>query len=76
MVPVPIDHFNDMVDYAIRQNIDYVPPYGSNGSLYIRPFLFGHGAQLGLGKAPEYTFGVVVSCLFSSAGILRSNICS
>lgn len=61
MPPVPTKLFNDLVDQAIRENVDYVPPYGSNGSLYLRPFLFGHGAKLGLGKAPEYTFGVVAN---------------
>lgn len=53
------DLFNEMVDTAIRDNVEYVPPYGTNGSLYLRPFLFGHGPQLGLGKASSYIFGVV-----------------
>lgn len=61
MPQVPTELFNEMVDCVIKENIDYVPPYGSNGSLYLRPFLFGHGAKLGLGKAPEYTFGVLAN---------------
>ena len=46
---------------AVSDNLDYVPPYGAGGSLYIRPFLFGSGAKLGLGPSPEYTFGVMVN---------------
>lgn len=53
--------FDDAVDRVIKDNVDYVPPYGSGGSMYLRPFLFGHGAKLGLGPAPEYAFCVVAS---------------
>lgn len=61
MAQVPNELFQEMIDRAIKENVDYVPPYGSNGSLYLRPFLFGHGPKLGLGKAPSYTFGVIAS---------------
>lgn len=61
MPEVPTELFNKAVDQAIRENVDYVPPYGSNGSLYLRPFLFGQGPKLGLGKAPNYTFGVLAN---------------
>jgi len=61
MPAVPSALFNEMMDSAIRENIDYVPPYGTGGSLYLRPYLFGHGPKLGLGKAPSYTFGVLAN---------------
>ena len=61
MPEVPTELFNEMMDRVISENINYVPPYGSNGSLYLRPFLFGHGPKLGLGKAPTYTFGVLAN---------------
>lgn len=61
MPKLPEQVFDDALNRVIEANLDYVPPYGSGGSLYIRPFLFGHGAKLGLGKAPQYTFGVLVS---------------
>ena len=45
---------------VIEDNRDYVPPYGSGGALYIRPFLIGSGAQVGLHEADEYKFIVFV----------------
>lgn len=60
MPQVPKELFTHAVDQAIRLNAAYIPPYGQGGSLYIRPMLFGAGAQLGLGAAPEYHFCVVV----------------
>lgn len=58
---VPDELFHAALDRVIIDNVDYVPPYGSGGSMYLRPFLFGHGAKLGLGPAPEYSFCVVAS---------------
>lgn len=60
MPPVPKEMFLDAVVRAVRENCEYVPPYGSGGSLYIRPFLFGSGARVGLGPSDEYTFIVFV----------------
>jgi len=53
--------FDAALDRVIKDNLDYVPPYGTGGSMYLRPFLFGHGAKLGLGPAPEYAFCVLGS---------------
>lgn len=44
-----------------KANLDFVPPYGSGASLYLRPFMVGSGPQLGLGASSEYTFMVVVA---------------
>lgn len=60
MPEVPLAMFEDAVLRAVRENIDYVPPYGSGGSLYIRPLLFGSGARIGVQPADEYTFIVLV----------------
>ncbi|GJQ09285.1 hypothetical protein GpartN1_g1076.t1 [Galdieria partita] len=61
MMPlVPKEMFLDAVVRAVQENCEYVPPYGSGGSLYIRPFLFGSGARVGLGPSDEYTFIVFV----------------
>ena len=38
---VPVELFNEAVDRAIEANVEYIPPLGTGGSLYIRPFLFG-----------------------------------
>jgi branched-chain amino acid aminotransferase len=45
---------------VVRDNIEYVPPYGSGGALYIRPLLFGSGPRIGVQPADEYTFLILV----------------
>jgi branched-chain amino acid aminotransferase len=56
MAELPDDLFVNAVKTAIIDNLDFVPPYGSNGALYIRPILFGSGPRIGLQPADEYTF--------------------
>eukprot|EP00178_Gracilaria_changii_P016220 TRINITY_DN45_c0_g1_i2.p2 TRINITY_DN45_c0_g1~~TRINITY_DN45_c0_g1_i2.p2 ORF type:complete len:393 (+),score=64.64 TRINITY_DN45_c0_g1_i2:956-2134(+) len=58
--PVPEELFLHVVHMAIRENIEYVPPYGSGGSLYIRPLLYGSGAKIGVQSSDEFTFLVMV----------------
>jgi branched-chain amino acid aminotransferase len=60
MAPVPEAMFLEAVQRVVKANEDYVPPYGTGGSLYIRPLLIGTGAQIGVGPADEYTFIVLV----------------
>lgn len=50
--------WNEAVDTVVKQNVAYVPPYGTGGALYVRPFIFGSGPRLGLGPSSEYTFVV------------------
>jgi branched-chain amino acid aminotransferase len=52
--------FLDACARAVRANADYVPPYGTGGSLYIRPLLIGSGMQIGVAPADAYTFLVMV----------------
>ena len=56
MPELPTDKFVDAVKRVVRDNMEYVPPYGSGGALYIRPLLFGSGPRIGLQPAGEYTF--------------------
>jgi len=60
MAPLPTDKFIAACNEAVRDNIEYVPPYGSDGALYIRPLLFGSGPRIGLQPSDEYTFLVMV----------------
>eukprot|EP00929_Paragymnodinium_shiwhaense_P112425 TRINITY_DN80681_c0_g1_i1.p1 TRINITY_DN80681_c0_g1~~TRINITY_DN80681_c0_g1_i1.p1 ORF type:complete len:420 (-),score=109.08 TRINITY_DN80681_c0_g1_i1:185-1354(-) len=60
MPHIPKEMFHAAIDRAIAANLDYVPPYGSGGALYVRPFIFGSGGQLGLGPSKEFTFIAVV----------------
>mgnify|MGYP002647322897 CR=1 FL=1 len=52
----PEDRFVDAVVKTVEANIDYVPPYGSGATLYLRPFLFGSDAVIGVKPATEYQF--------------------
>eukprot|EP00929_Paragymnodinium_shiwhaense_P122049 TRINITY_DN9457_c0_g1_i1.p1 TRINITY_DN9457_c0_g1~~TRINITY_DN9457_c0_g1_i1.p1 ORF type:complete len:406 (-),score=84.03 TRINITY_DN9457_c0_g1_i1:413-1630(-) len=52
----PKDLWRNALEEVVRQNISFVPPYGSGGALYVRPFMFGSGPRLGLGPSTEYTF--------------------
>jgi branched-chain amino acid aminotransferase len=56
MPVVPKSVWEDAIDEVVRQNVAFVPPYGSGGALYVRPFMFGSGPRLGLGPSTEYTF--------------------
>ncbi len=57
----PKDLFLEGCRKVISDNIDWVPPYGSGGAMYIRPFLIGSGAQVGLHEADEYKFIIFVN---------------
>ena len=61
MAPVPVDLFKDAVFKAVTLNKKFVPPYGSGATLYIRPLLYGSGAEVGVKPATEYTFIVFVT---------------
>lgn len=54
----PEDRFVDAVVETVRANEDYVPPYGSGATLYIRPYMFGIGPVIGVAPAEEYQFRV------------------
>ena len=62
MMPVfPEERFLEAVTRTVRENADFVPPYGSGASLYIRPFMIGSGPVLGVSPAEEYLFRVLVT---------------
>ena len=56
-----IELFEEAVVKAIELNKEYVPPYESGASLYIRPLLIGVGPQMGVAPAKEYMFVVFVA---------------
>ena len=58
MPPFPKDRFTDAVDKVVRANEDYVPPFGSGATLYIRPFMFGSNPVIGVKPADEYQFRI------------------
>ena len=54
----PEDHFIRAVEQVVAANADYVPPYGSGATLYIRPYMFGTNPVIGVKPADEYQFRV------------------
>jgi len=46
---------------VVKANADFVPPYGSGATLYIRPYIYGSSAVIGVKPAQEYQFRVFVT---------------
>ena len=61
MPPLPEGMFERAVDEVVKANIDWVPPYGSGATLYIRPYMFGSNAVIGVKPADEYQFRILVT---------------
>lgn len=57
----PEDRFIQAVKDTVKANIEYVPPYGSGATLYIRPYMFGSNAVIGVKPADEYQFRILVT---------------
>jgi branched-chain amino acid aminotransferase len=58
MPDLPESVFLEGVKLCVAANLEYVPPYGKNGSggsLYIRPLYFGSGGELALAPPDEFT---------------------
>ena len=54
----PQDRFVKAIEETVKANLDYVPPYGSGATLYIRPYMFGSSSVIGVKPAEEYQFRV------------------
>lgn len=52
----PKERFLDAIDKVVAANAAYVPPYGSGAALYLRPFMFGSSAVIGVSPADEFQF--------------------
>jgi len=61
MAEVPVEMFREALFKVIQLNRKFIPPYGSGATLYIRPLLYGSGAEVGVKPALEYTFLVFVT---------------
>ena len=62
----PVDRFVKAVEEVVAANKDWVPPYGSGATLYIRPFMFGYNSVIGVKPADEY--------MYSCSAIIRSSV--
>ena len=61
MPPFPEDRFVQAIVDTVKANIDYVPPYGSGATLYIRPYIFGSNPVIGVKPADEYQFRILTT---------------
>lgn len=54
----PKERFLDAIKKTVAANREWVPPYGSGASLYLRPYMFGYDSVIGVKPANEYQFRV------------------
>lgn len=57
----PEDRFVKAVEEVVKANAAWVPPYGSGATLYIRPYIMGTNAVIGVKPADEYQFRILVT---------------
>ena len=58
MPQVPVEKFVDACKKVVRANEEYVPPYGTGATLYLRPYMFGSNPVIGVKPASEYQFRI------------------
>ncbi len=58
MPHVPTDVFIEACKQVVKANERFIPPYGSGGALYLRPFVIGVGDNIGVRTAPEFIFSI------------------
>jgi branched-chain amino acid aminotransferase len=61
MPEISTEKFLEAIKRVVKANQDFVPPYESKATLYIRPFMIGVGHNLGVKPAKEYLFGILCS---------------
>lgn len=54
--PIPDGMFIEAVEKVVAANKDYVPPFGSGATLYLRPYVYGSSPVIGVKPAEEYEF--------------------
>jgi len=76
MAPVPFELFKEALFRVINLNRRFIPPYGSGATLYIRPLLYGSGAEVGVKPGSEYTFIIFVTPVgpYFKGGIVPLNM--
>ncbi len=59
LMPAPsTEAFIEACKQVIKANEHFIPPYGTGGALYLRPFVIGVGDNIGVRTAPEFIFSV------------------
>ena len=52
----PLEKFEEAVIKCVKLNADFIPPFESGASLYLRPLIIGTGCRVGVKPADEYLF--------------------
>ncbi|WP_255377373.1 MULTISPECIES: branched-chain amino acid aminotransferase [Listeria] len=58
MPTIPTEKFIEACREVVKANEEFIPPYGTGGTLYLRPFVIGVGDNVGVHAAPEYIFSI------------------
>lgn len=58
MPQVPTELFIRACKEVVKANQEWVAPYGTGATLYLRPFVIGVGENIGVRAAPEFIFSV------------------
>lgn len=53
---------------CVKENIEFLPPYGYGASMYLRPVLIGINPQLGIASSTEVIFAVMCSPVGTYSG--------
>jgi branched-chain amino acid aminotransferase len=56
MEPVPEKLFIEACKKVLKFNCDWMPPYGTGASMYLRPLLFGTSPHVGVHASEDYAF--------------------
>ena len=56
MAEFPIEKFEEAIVKCVKLNAEFIPPYESGASLYLRPLLIGTGARVGVKPADNPLF--------------------
>ncbi|MGC5700914.1 branched-chain amino acid aminotransferase [Pseudomonas sp. NFXW11] len=58
MPQVSTEQFIEACKAVVKANERFIPPYGTGGALYLRPFVIGVGDNIGVRTAPEFIFSI------------------
>lgn len=60
--------FVKMCKMCVKENLEFLPPYGYNASMYIRPVLMGANPQLNVESSSESVFAVMCNPVGTYSG--------
>ncbi len=77
MPQFPKERFMEAVKQVVAANAEFVPPYGSGATLYLRPYMFGTNPVIGVKPATEYQFRIFCTPVgpYFKGGVKPLTIC-